>query len=54
MASKKPTEPAPALVSVRISKAIRTRVKTYAAKTERDMQQVLDEALDEYLKKRGA
>lgn len=41
-------------VGVRVSKPLKVRAKTYASANERDMREVLDEALDEYLKKRGA
>jgi plasmid stability protein len=52
MAQKKAADAA--LVSVRITRALKTRAKTYAAKSEREMREILDEALDEYLRKRGA
>jgi hypothetical protein len=44
----------PALVSVRISKKLKTRAKAYAAKAEKDLREVLDDAVEEYLNKRGA
>jgi len=45
--------PAPS-VSIRAAKAIQLRLKVYAAQSDRDMREVADEAIDEYLKKRGA
>jgi hypothetical protein len=41
-------------VTLKASRAIRTRLKVYAARTGRDMREVADEALDDYLKRRGA
>ncbi len=56
MAKEKKVQPQEqtASVSIRASKAIKTRLKIHAASVDRDMREVADEALDEYLKKRGA
>lgn len=41
-------------VGVRIKRSLRRRINTYAASKEMDKQEALDEAVEEYLKKRGA
>lgn len=41
-------------VGVRIKRKLRRRLNTYASSQERDKQDVLDDAVDEYLRKRGA
>lgn len=42
------------VATVRLSAVIRDRAKIQAAKERRSIQAVLDQAVDEYLKKRGA
>jgi len=41
-------------VSIRASKAIQLRLKVYSAQIDRDMREVADEALEEYLRKKSA
>jgi len=41
-------------VGVRIKRSLRRRLNTYASSKDLEKQQVLDEAVDEYLKRRGA
>lgn len=41
-------------VGVRIKRSLRRRLNTYASSQEREKQEVLDEAVDEYLKGKGA
>jgi len=40
-------------VGVRIKRSLRRRINTYAASKEMDKQEALDEAVEEYLKRRG-
>lgn len=47
------TAPAP-VASVRISEPLRVRAKVYATINRISLQDVLDAAVDDYLKKRGA
>jgi hypothetical protein len=49
---KKPEPDKP--VSVRLPRELRLRLKGYCVRVERRIQDVVAEALDEYLKKRGA
>lgn len=46
--------PADLHVGVRLKESLRHRAKVLAAKEKRDLQELLDEALDDYLKKRSA
>jgi len=41
-------------VGVRIKRSLRRRLNTYASSQDREKQGVLDEAVEEYLVKRGA
>lgn len=55
MASKKKTPPAQSdTTTVRVGRDVHRRAKIYAAHQDMEVQDVLTEALDEYLKKRGA
>lgn len=53
---KKPTRESEAGggVSVRMTGAIRQRAKVYAAVNGRSLMSIVDEAVNDYLKKRGA
>ncbi|MFG2176933.1 ribbon-helix-helix domain-containing protein [Streptomyces niveus] len=42
------------LISGRVRTSVRKRMKVYAAEHDLNLQDLLDEALDEYLKKRKA
>lgn len=46
-------QPLPA-TSVRVSESLRVRAKVYAAGNRTSLQAVIDAAVEEYLKKRGA
>ncbi len=39
---------------VRLEKSLRRRLKVHAAAADRELQEVLDEAVEEYLKRHGA
>jgi predicted transcriptional regulator len=56
MAKKSAEKPGPEgnPVTIKASNALRIRLKIYAARSGQDMREVTDQALDEYLKKRGA
>jgi hypothetical protein len=51
---KKSAQPDTEEALVRISASLRDRAKAQGAKDRRTLQAVLEEAIEEYLKKRGA
>ncbi len=55
MVAKKKAEPGPDKpMTIRFPREVRLRLKGYAARADRPIQEVATEAVDEYLKKRGA
>jgi len=54
MAEKRAVELAPRKVAVVLEGGIRKRLKVYVAGQDRKLKAVINEALDEYLRKRGA
>lgn len=54
VAKKKAGEGPDKPVSIRLTKDVRIRLKSYAGRTERPIQDIASEILDEGLKKRGA
>ncbi len=54
MPTRSAAVPAAEVVSIRASKAIKKRLKIYAAANEKDMRELADKAIDEFLKKSEA
>lgn len=54
MAEKKKNGPAPRKTAVLLDGQIRQRLRLYVAKSDLKIKAIFNEALDEYLKKRGA
>ncbi|MGW6412177.1 ribbon-helix-helix domain-containing protein [Streptomyces vinaceus] len=53
-AKSAPTDDGKVLISGRVRASVRKRMKLYAAEHDVNLQDLLDEALDEYLSKRNA
>ncbi|MFI1831305.1 hypothetical protein ACH41E_33400 [Streptomyces sp. NPDC020412] len=51
---EKRSDDALVLISARVPESLRRRLRVYAAQHDRTVQGILDEAIDQYLKGRGA